>query len=334
MRARPGRPGHPWHGPGRRPATPLRAPQLPEFARSGGRATLGLVRNVDDEVTSDPPEGARASGHDPLGERLGIGRTAEVYAWREAEIIKVLRPGFPNELGEREATIAAVVDSLDLAAPRFLGVERVDGRFGLVYERVRGPSMLDRLMARPWLVDRHARRFAALHAQIHAHPGRGLPAAVDSMLSQIERGAGVLGKARVGPALAHLDRLARGDAVCHGDMHPGNVIITTAGATVIDWPTATVGPPEFDIARSTFLLTESLIPSTYPRMQRMLIRSVRARFATTYLRAYRRLRSVDEREVQRWRLPVLAARLSDGIEDERARLLDLIDAEINRGARA
>jgi aminoglycoside phosphotransferase (APT) family kinase protein len=280
-----------------------------------------------------PDEVARASGESPLGERLGIGRTAEVYAWRDAEIVKVLRPGFPEELGEREASISDIVNSLDLTAPQFLGVEHVYGRFGLVYERVRGPSMLDRLTARPWLVDHYARQFAALHAGIHAHRGIGLPAAVDSMRWQIAQGAGLLGKARVDHALVRLNHLAPGDAVCHGDMHPGNVIITTAGATVIDWPTATAGPPEHDIARTMFLLTEGIVPGTFPRVQRVLIRWVRARFANIYLRTYRRLRPVDVRDVQQWHLPVVAARVSDGIEDERVRLLGLIDADIARGPR-
>jgi hypothetical protein len=100
---------------------------------------------------------------DVLGERIGVGRTAEVFAWRHGEILKLLRPGFPERMGEREASIAALVDAAGLAAPRFLGTERVDGRYGLVCERVGGSSMFDRLSARPWLVDALAQRFAALH---------------------------------------------------------------------------------------------------------------------------------------------------------------------------
>jgi phenylacetate-CoA ligase len=127
-----------------------------------------------------------ASGH-VLGQRLGIGRTAEVFEWRDGEIIKLMRPGFPDGLGEREAAIAGRVDALELDAPRFLGTERVHGRYGLVYERLSGPSMLDQLTRHPWLVDRLARAFAALHAQMHETNAARLSSQITSVRQAIER---------------------------------------------------------------------------------------------------------------------------------------------------
>ena len=38
--------------------------------------------------------------------------------------------------------------------------------------------------------------------------------------------------------LAWLDTLPDGQRFCHGDYHPGNVILTKAGPIVIDWMTA------------------------------------------------------------------------------------------------
>ena len=265
---------------------------------------------------------------DGLGERIGIGRTAEVFAWRRGQIIKLLRPGFPDQLGEAEAAIAALVSASGLAAPRFVGTRRADGRLGLVFARVDGPSMLDRLTARPWLVDSNARRFAALHAQMHAAPATGLPDYTASLRRAIEHAAGVLGATRRDAALRRTERLAAGTTVCHGDMHPGNVILAGSGPIVIDWVTAGAGPPEADLARTLFLLTGGTIPDAFPRFQRALITVLRRRFAQVYLRTYRRLHGVDERQLQLWRLPVLAARLGENVEGERDGLLARIDAEL------
>ena len=262
------------------------------------------------------------------GPRLGIGRTAEVFAWGDREIIKLLRPAFPDRVGEREVAIARRVDASGLAAPRFLGVERVEGRYGLVYERITGPSMLDRLRRRPWRVDQLARAFAALHADMHETDGAGLPSLVAKLRAEIERAAESLGNVRRDATLRALDRLARGSTVCHGDMHPGNVILSSAGPIVIDWLTAGFGPPEADVARTMFLLTGSDIPGTYPRVQRALIGTLRGRFAATYLRAYRRRRALDAHQLALWRLVVLAARVGEGIEAERSSLLVGIDAEL------
>jgi aminoglycoside phosphotransferase (APT) family kinase protein len=265
-----------------------------------------------------------------LGPRLGIGRTAEVYAWHDGEIIKVLRPGFPDRLGEREASIASRVEASGLAAPQFLGVERVDGRFGLVYERLTGPSMLDQLTRRPWLVDRLARTFAALHLQMHEADGAGLPSQIAVVRQAIERAGEPLGAARLDATLGTLEAVSPGSSVCHGDMHPGNVIMADAGPMVIDWLTAGSGPPEADVARTMFLLSGSDIPPVYPRIQRILIAALRRRFASTYLGSYLRRRRLDDHELARWRLLVLAARLSEGIEAERTALLVRIDAELAR----
>jgi hypothetical protein len=270
--------------------------------------------------------------HRVRGERIGIGRTAEVFAWGDREVIKVLRPGLSDRLGQHEAAIAARVTASGLAAPRLLGTERLDGRFGLVYERLIGPAMLDRLSGHPWLVDSLARQFASLHAQMHDASGSGLPDLVPSVREAIDRVTDDLGPDRRDAALRSLDAVARGSVVCHGDMHPGNVMLTPSGPIVIDWLTARSGPPEADVARTRYLLFESVVPDAYPRIQRLLIEALRRRFARTYLRAYRRLRQVDDHQIALWRLPTLALRLSEGIEAERVRVLAAIDAERDRAS--
>jgi len=47
-----------------------------------------------------------------------------------------------------------------------------------------------------------------------------------------------------------------------------------------------------------------------------------------YLTAYRRHRPVDIEELEAWRLPILAARLAEGIEAENDMLLTRIDADL------
>lgn len=267
-----------------------------------------------------------------LGDRIGIGRTAEVYAWGDRAIVKILRPECSDSVGEREAAVARMVTNLGLAAPRFLGVERVDGRFGLLYERVHGQTMLDQVSRRAGLVDPMAELFAELHAQMHIADGSGLPPIRDVMRRAIERVAADLGETRTEVVLARLDRLPDGGTICHGDMHPGNVLLAPSGPVVIDWLTATSGPPEADLARTEFLLVGAAVPEEVPRLERIVITGLRRQFASSWAAAYRRIRSVDDHLLERWRLPVIAARLAEEIDSERDALLEQIDGEIARGA--
>ena len=264
-----------------------------------------------------------------LGDPLGLGRTAEVFARGDDEVIKLLRPGFPDRLGEHEAMVAARVADASVGAPRFLGTTRIEGRLGLVYERLRGPSMLERVVRHPWEIDRRARQFAGLHAAVHLANGTGLPDQKAEVRRMIERaGASLPADAREA-ALARLDALPDGAAICHGDMHPGNVLVTASGPVVIDWETASRGDPAGDVARTLFLMHDGGIPAFLPRVQRRLTVFAKGRFASVYLREYRRLRRMDDRDVAAWRLLILAARLGEEIEDERAHLQVLIRREID-----
>ena len=276
-----------------------------------------------DVVTSETGQNAER-----MGERVGIGRTAEVFAWGADRVVKLLLPGFPDEIGEAEAAAAALVGANLEPAPRFFGSTRIDGRYGLIYQRLDGPSMLDRVSSRPWLMRRYARDFGLLHARMHERDGAGLPDAKGRLGRAIERAGGLLPAAAMEAALQRLAIMPDGTAVCHGDMHPGNVIITRAGLAVIDWQTTVSGPAAADVARSLFLIRDSAIPVEIGRPQRDLIQWLRRRFAVRYLRQYMRRRPIDKHEVELWRLPILVARLSEGISIEKPNLLTLIGQEL------
>jgi aminoglycoside phosphotransferase (APT) family kinase protein len=265
-----------------------------------------------------------------IGERVGVGRTAEVYRLGEDRAVKLLLPDFPEALGEQEARIGELVNAAVAAAPRFLGTTRIDGRLGLVYELVTGPTMLDQLTARPWSANRFADELATLHGRIHAVDGSGLPDHRAYLRHMLDQADGVAGAATLAIARQRLAELPDGSAILHGDMHPGNVIEAASGPVAIDWMTARSGPPEADLARTIHLLVGSAIPRTIPRVRRLLISAVRRAFARHYLRAYRRIRPIDPALVLAWRLPVLVARLGERIADEEAGVHTAIDAELQR----
>ena len=243
-------------------------------------------------------------------------------------MLKVLRPGFPDALGEEEAVAAAMADAARVGAPRFFGITRVDGRIALIYERRHGPSMLERLIARPWTAHRLGTMLGELHATMHDAPAPSLPdlaATFREAIRGAEAHAGADASAR---ALDRIEALPAGDSLCHGDFHPGNVVMSASGPAVIDWLTAGSGPPAADVARTLFLLRDGRMPPDRSALRRQLTVLLRQRFSAAYLAAYRRRRALDLEEVAAWRLPILVARLDEGIEDERAHVRALIDDEL------
>jgi uncharacterized protein (TIGR02172 family) len=265
-----------------------------------------------------------------LGRPIAIGRTAEVFAWGEGRVLKLMRPEMPPQVGEVEARAAAAVTAAGIAAPRLLETIQVDGRFGLVYERVSGRSMLQAFPAEPLHIGRLAIQFARLHAAMHDASGAGLPDLKDYLARQIGYAGDALPDDLRALALDRLAAMPDGDAILHGDMHPGNVVMTASGPVVIDWMTASRGDPAADVTRTLFLLRESAVPGPQPPFQRLMVALVRRSFTRSYFRAYRRLRPFDPAAIQAWRPLIVAARLGEHIAPERERLVAELRRELTR----
>jgi aminoglycoside phosphotransferase (APT) family kinase protein len=119
-----------------------------------------------------------------------------------------------------------------------------------------------------------------------------------------------------------LETLPDGSQMCHGDFHPGNVILTEFGPVVIDWMMATRGHPAADIARTRLLILFEDLPSRGIKHHIHLLG--RYIFYQTYLKTYRQ---VDPEVVALSDLymPVQsAARLNEDIRPERERLIKMI----------
>jgi uncharacterized protein (TIGR02172 family) len=258
---------------------------------------------------------------------IARGRTAEVFELGADRVLKLMLPDFSAELGAMEERAGAVVGSAGLAAPRLLETFWVEDRFGLVYERVIGPSMLQALQSKPLHTGRLAAELARLHVEMHAASARnkGLPNLKDSLRRMIGGSEWVPDDLR-GTAMERLDRLPDRDAILHYDLHPGNVLMTDSGSRVIDWMTVQSGDPAADIARTIFLVRDTGVAPVTSTVERAALFAIRRWFLRSYVRAYGGLAGYDVAAVRAWRPVVLAGRLAEGIVDEHPRLI----AELRR----
>ena len=241
-----------------------------------------------------------------LGPLLARGRTADVYAWRDGYVLKVFHDWFSRDSIEYEAMIGRLVHGAGLPAPLPGEVLSIDGHNALVYERVEGQSMVQAMQHQPWRVVSHARRLAALHARLHSDRFTGdLPDQKQGIKNKLFRASALSGRARFA-ALEALASMPDGDRLCHGDLHPGNVLVTPHGDVAIDWENAAIGNPLADVARSSIILMGG-------RVAQPLLSPFSRLFHVAYIREYFRLRPGGEQEYRRWLPIVAAARLSENI---------------------
>jgi aminoglycoside phosphotransferase (APT) family kinase protein len=258
--------------------------------------------------------------------KIAEGREAEMFAWEEGTILRLHRDPAAQSRAQWEAAAMTAAADRGVRVPAVHGLTMVMGRPGVIMERIEGPDLLTLLGRRPWLLLWVGRICGEVHARIHAtKASRRMPALRDVLRQWMESSDRVPEHlARF--ALDILKGLPDGDSLCHGDFHPGNILMAGKTPVVIDWTNATRGDPAADIGRSLVLFRIGEPPPGSPALVRYL-HVLGSKIVTWgYLRAYRRARPVDMALVERWVVVHAAARLAfEHIPEEERPLLRLLE---------
>jgi thiamine kinase len=255
-----------------------------------------------EEVLGLSPSGVPLS----LDRLVSLGRSSEVFRYGRGHVLKLYRaPGRPQDV-VTEFRATRLAQELGLPVPRAVAILECEGRTGILFEHLHGGTMLDACRRRPLTTLTEIGRLARLQHAINACAGACLPDQRETLRLQVE-GARVPDVVRRA-ALAALARLPGGLRLCHGDLHPQNVICAPDGPRVIDWQKATAGDPAADVARTALLLRYGRID--LGRLARYLpVDAGRAALARFYVECRRQLGGPGRAEVGAWRLPLLVARL-------------------------
>lgn len=228
-------------------------------------------------------------------------------------VAKVPHPTTPDHWIRGEALYTEAVRAAGAPAPQVIDVVKHDGRLVGLYEQVVGASMWDLIRRSPGEAAHFGRMLASLHRQItELRAPLVLPRQSDRLASKLRRSAA----ATAPDVIAALELLPDGWSatdLCHGDLHPGNVVIAHDGPVVIDWFDACRGWAVADVARSSLLMgaggaTIGSILHLAGAMPSVLFELHRA-----YMDEMTALLGISESDVLDWWRVEAAARLSEGV---------------------
>jgi aminoglycoside phosphotransferase (APT) family kinase protein len=252
--------------------------------------------------------------------------------WAELFAFSLAQPpdGWPRELvarvmpeantARRETLIQAAVAAAGFPTPIVRAAGGPDdglGRAFMVMDRAPGAPLLSGLSLAgvlgrgPALFGEIPRLLASTMARLHAldpEPLRGqLEAAaaivsVGSMLALLGELAAEFGRPDLAQAAQWLiDHPARPapDVICHGDLHPFNLLRDGARVTLLDWSTALLAPRSYDVAFTCMALSEPALAA--PGWLRPAVRWLGRRLAGRFVRSYQASTGVviDEAELAR-----------------------------------
>jgi thiamine kinase len=233
----------------------------------------------------------------------GSGATADVYAYGEGRVLKLFRQRAPHQANE--ALAARVAADAGLPTPRVLsdGLIEVDDREGIIFDRVDGMTMHQHVEENPDDAEASGRALAELHTRIHACEGSGLHG-LRWTLARSVAGAQALDESTQDAVVALLYSLPVGNAICHNDLHPLNVLRTEDGWSIIDWAAGLQGASLACHARSWLLAqywTRVLGFASVPTWRR---------FWAAYEQAYQELTPVPLDELRAWKTVIVAVSIA------------------------
>jgi aminoglycoside phosphotransferase (APT) family kinase protein len=249
-----------------------------------------------------------------LGDVVARGSRSLVHAYGRGVVVKVPKPATPSSWIRAEAQYVEAVRAVGAPAPALLGVEQIFGRPASVWERVEGPSLWQEVVERP-----HRSADLGIHlaeiqlALFELVPPVTLSNQRDRLISKIRWSAANVDASLAG-ALDLMPARTETPRLCHGDLHPSNVIVSREGPVLVDWFDASRGDRVADVARSSLTMlgegatTPSHLPGSDPRTLEVLTRA--------YLSRLRESLDIPPQLLSRWQAINAAARLAEGISRE------------------
>ena len=251
-----------------------------------------------------PEQGSR-------GAPIARGNTSDLWEWSAGRVVKVLRPEIPAHWASIEADTIARVHAAGLPVPATEGVIDFDGRPGIVMERIDGMAMWEYMKRDPKRVPELIRRLLDLQAEVQRTSVPGLRVMKDRLRIKIGEATPLTDGERY-DAQQLLTMLPSGEALCHGDFHPANIILTDRGPVILDWFDAAIGDVTADFVRSSLLMRppfdrSSWLAGSTPE----LLDQIHSHYITELVRRG----ALDAQAFGSWEVVTAVARMSEPVPD-------------------
>lgn len=250
---------------------------------------------------------------------IGQGNTAQIYRLEQSRILKLFRAGLYRGIIEREYQNSMAVQKILDCVPNVYEMVEVNGRYGIIYQEIKGTDMLRIMLTSLWKINDYAKELAHYHLHIQK-PLQDNLCTVKEKLEEDLNGTDLLSEKNMEIVRKYLKQLPEGNELCHFDFHPGNIMIADHKPFFLDWMTACRGDACADVARTCIMLKYGEVAHA-PWIMRKLISVFQNHIYKIYIKEYLTISKKSMEDIKRWELPVAAARLREWISENEKRVL-------------
>ena len=185
--------------------------------------------------------------------KIGAGRTAEVYDYKDDKVLKLFYSAFSTNIIEDEYLIAKNISTTTSLVPKVYDIVHTRNRTGIVYEKIKGEMLSDYLSGNIISTRKIIRKFVQTQKRINNINVENVPSHTNKLRQKIT-GSCLLSDSEKEIVLKYLS-IINNNELCHGDYHPENVFVDqNHDFKVIDWANMFVSNKYLDIARTYYLI--------------------------------------------------------------------------------
>lgn len=245
-----------------------------------------------------------------LPEQLIIsGATSDVYAFSTDKILKLYKREYNLKNISKEIEIHhAVLKSGYQVFKVENALYEYKGRYGIVGERVEGIMLREFINGNIDKLHIYFPILINLQRDINANAGDDYLTDQQRFYSDKINSVRVLTGIEKNQLLKLLASMPEKKMLCHGDLHPRNIMLNGDTARAIDWENAYAGDPISDITRTLLLLWN---PQSIKDIKSFKAKLAGIKKKRCFLKIYKKLQSWDKKHFERWLLINCAARLSE-----------------------
>ena len=260
-----------------------------------------------------------------IGKVLGKGRTATVFEYN-GNAIKIFNKGFYKGSIEREYRYSKIASDHNCNVPVVHKFLEIDGCYAIETDKIIGKTFSELQLENTSEGPKFAKLFSEIQADYHKVEveENDLNSFFIDRLDHVKD----LSKEQITQIKNYTMKLPISNHLCHGDYHPGNIMISNDKPYLIDWMNGYFGNPLSDVCR-TYLMMHSpdalaSIPDEFKKDGKEYIRE----FLKVYISNYCKITDLKEEDIYDWLLPVAALRLLENIPFEKEWLLGIINERL------
>lgn len=256
---------------------------------------------------------------------LAQGGQAKIYELDGDRILRVLRGNYDAENLRCEMSVMNSLHASGRTVPKVYEYLEIDDKPSIIMERLKGVSMMAQMKRKPSKIFQYAKKLAKLHMEVTG-PAEGLGLmSIHKRAEYLIPMAELLSDELKQFALGILSELPEGNDICHGDFHPGNIIIDDNKYYVIDWYGVASGRKLCDIAHTYLLYKNTPKLDSAGKIDNLITGIVGPMLSHSYIKTCHKLYPFDWAEFSKWMVVRASERAFYGMPNEKPALVNFLN---------